>query len=290
MTLTPAPLWILAVPARTLAEAEALAERLSDLCDTSPVELEAPGQSVIWLEVYFDEELPARITADVLRREFKDVELSVRPCPQQDWTTFWRHHFHPRDIGKNLRIVPEWLRNEVPPAPGRQTVLVNPGLSFGTGDHFTTRYCLTMIESLAATGLKPARCFDAGCGSAILSITTKKLGWPSILAVDHDPVAVAQAAENLELNDITDGIELKVMDLTREWPQERFPLVIANLYGGLLMELAPQLLRVCSGTLVLSGIRAVESEAVAAVFAQLGAREISSDADHEWCGFRFEVE
>jgi len=289
MTPTPAPLWILAVPARTLAEAEALAERLADLCDTSPVELEAPGQCVIWLEVYFEEELRARIIGDVLRREYPGVELSVRPCPQEDWTTFWRHHFHPRDIGKLLRIVPEWMRHEVPADPGRQTVLVNPGLSFGTGDHFTTRYCLTMIDSLAASGLKPERCFDAGCGSAILAIAARKLGWPSILAVDFDPVAVNQAAENLELNDITDGIDLQVMDLTREWPRERFPVVFANLYGGLLMELAPQLLRVCSGTLVLSGIRAVESEAVAAVFAQLGAREISSEADHEWCGFRFEI-
>lgn len=289
MSIPDAPLWILAVPGRNPAEAETLAERLADLCDTAPVELEAPGQTVIWLEVYFEEELPARITGDVIRREFPGVELSVRPCPRQDWTTFWRHHFRPRDIGKQLRIVPEWLRDEVPADPGRHTILVNPGLSFGTGDHFTTRYCLGMIDTLAAAGVRPERCFDAGCGSAILAIAAHKLGWPSILAVDHDPVAVNQAAENLELNGIQSGIDLQVMDLTREWPQERFPVVFANLYGGLLMELAPHLLRVCSGTLVLSGIRAIESEAVAAVFAQLGAREISSEADHEWCGFRFEV-
>lgn len=288
MTDLHAPLWILSIPAHTAADAETLTARIIELCDCAPVELETPGQAHRWLEMYVEEELTALLYRDALRREFPDLPVEVRPCPHQDWTTFWRHHFRIREIGRRLRIVPEWLRDEAPAGGDRVNLLVNPGLSFGTGDHFTTRYCLERIDQLVAEGLLPERMLDAGCGSAILAIAARKLGWDNILAVDHDPTAVRQAAENLDLNGIHSGITLGVMDLTREWPQGPFPVVFANLYGGLLMELAPQLLRVCSGTLILSGIRVIEAEAVASVFAALGAKECASDADHEWCGFRFE--
>jgi ribosomal protein L11 methyltransferase len=285
----PAPLWILSVPARTAEESEALQERLTDLCGASPVELETVDQRVVWLESYFEDETEAFLIRDVISGEFSELEIQVRPCPARDWTTFWRHHFKPREIGKKLMIVPEWMRDEVAVPEGRERVLVNPGLSFGTGDHFTTRYCLEMLDTLAGEGICPGRAFDAGCGSAIISIAARKLGWPSILAVDNDPVAVNQARENLELNAITEGIDLQVMDLTREFPREQFPVVFANIYGGLLMDLAPQLLRICSHTLILSGIRVIEAEAVSSVFTQLGAVEKGSDADHEWCGLRLEI-
>lgn len=285
----PAPLWIVSVPARTPDEVDALQCRLTELCDASPVELETVDSRTTWLESYFEDETCAVLVRDVLSGEFPDLEILLRPCPARDWTTFWRHHFKAREIGRRLMIVPEWLRDTVPTPPGRERVLVNPGLSFGTGDHFTTRYCLEMLDRLAEEGLRPDRALDAGCGSAIISIAAHKLGWPSLLAVDNDPVAVNQAAENLELNGIRSGIELQVMDLTREFPRERFPVVFANIYGGLLMDLAPQFLRVCSRTLILSGIRVVEAEAVSAVFSQLGAVETGSHADHEWCGLRLEI-
>lgn len=284
-----APLWIVSVPARTLEESETLQARLIELCDAGPVELETVDQRVIWLESYFEDETRARLIRDVLSGEFPGLEISLRICPSKDWTTFWRHHFKPRQIGKRLMIVPEWMRDEVPTPSGCERILVNPGLSFGTGDHFTTRYCLEMLDTLARAGVKPDRAFDAGCGSAIISIAARKLGWPSLLAVDNDPVAVGQAAENVELNGISGGIDLQVMDLTREFPRETFPVVFANIYGGLLMDLAPQLLRVCSHTLILSGVRVVEAEAVSAVFGQLGAVEKGSNADHEWCGLWFEI-
>ena len=121
------------------------------------------------------------------------------------------------------------------------------------------------------------------------SIAASKFGWQPILAVDNDPVAVNQARENLLLNDVTDGIDCQVMDLTQQWPSEKHELVIANIYGGLLMELAPRLIRATGKILILSGIRAIEADAVSAVFAQLGCRELSSDADHEWCGIWLEV-
>jgi ribosomal protein L11 methyltransferase len=282
----PQDVWIVSVPITPGLDLEALRDWLEETCDASPVEIEMAEQMMTWLEAYCDNPTTAQLLEKSMRTTFPESEPQVRHCQARDWTTFWRHHFKPVQVGKRLIIVPEWLREETD-TEDREVILINPGLSFGTGDHFTTRYCLEAVDRLHAKGYQPTSMFDAGCGSAILSIAARKFGWSDIFAVDFDPVSINQAHENLELNGVTDGITLETMDLTRTWPNRTFPLVVANLYGGLLMELAARLVRGCSDILVLSGIRAVEAEAVSTVFAQLGAEEISSEADQEWCGMTF---
>ncbi|MDA3872401.1 MAG: 50S ribosomal protein L11 methyltransferase [Kiritimatiellae bacterium] len=277
-------LWILSIPARNPREAEGIRDWLENACDASPVELELVDQAVIWLEAYFESEVEARLLSHAFREQFPEAEALVRHCGAKDWTTFWQHHFHPVEVGKSLFILPEWLREKEEVPEGREVILINPGLSFGTGNHFTTHFCLKMIDRLHLEGFKPETMLDAGCGSAILSVAARKFGWDNILAVDFDPMALKQAAENLVLNGIEDGIRLEVKDLTRTWFDQKFQLLAANLYGGLLMELAPKLVRACSGTMILSGIRTIEADAVATIFGQLGAVEKVCEADHEWCG------
>lgn len=280
----PADVWILSVPAHNPVEAEMLSAWLENACDASPVEMEMVDQAIIWLEAYFEEETPAKLMMYALKDVFPGVEALVRHCGAKDWTTFWQHHFKPIEIGKSLFILPEWLRDTTEIPEGREVILINPGLSFGTGSHFTTHFCLEMIDKLHAEGFAPKTMLDAGCGSAILSIAARKFGWSNILAVDFDAMALEQAAENLVLNDVHEGVTLEVKDLTRTWFDEKYPLLAANLYGGLLMELAPKLVRACSGTMILSGIRTIEADAVATIFGQLGAVEKICEADHEWCG------
>ncbi len=288
---TPDVWWILSVSSQDPERNERLAEAIAGLSGQAAIELSTPGQEAVWMEGYFASEEAARLAWLAIENNEGPLQAAIRPCPNKDWTTFWRHHFKPQAIGTGLYVLPEWLRADPLPAAaeGRALVLVNPGLSFGTGDHFTTRYCLECIDTLAGQGFRPDSMLDAGCGSAILAIAARKVGWTGILAVDNDPVAIAQANENLLLNGITDGIRCEVMDLAQSWPGQRFDLVIANIYGGLLIELAPRLLRAAAKTLILSGIRAIEAEAVSSVFAQLGCREISSSSDHEWCGLWFEI-
>jgi len=281
-------LWILSVSIPSTQDPSERRDWLETACDASPVEIDMTEQGMVFLESYFSDPLEARLVSESFQNAFPDSPPQIRHCAACDWTTFWRHHFQPREMGENLLIVPEWLQDEVEPG-GREVILINPGLSFGTGDHFTTRFCLETLDRLRREGLQPESLFDAGCGSAILSIAARKFGWSNILAVDVDELAMGQAKENLELNGIQDGITLEVRDLTRDWPHGTFPLVVANLYGGLLMELAPRLVRSCTGTLVLSGIRTLEAEAVSAVFHQLGARETSVESDPEWCGMTFEI-
>lgn len=276
--------WILSVPCTSPKARDPLREWLENMTGYAPVEIEMVERNLFFLEAYFEEEMPARITQKSLEKHFPESASSVRKCEARDWTTFWRHHFHPLEIGSRWFILPEWLQAETDIPAGRETLLINPGLSFGTGNHFTTRFCLEMIEELDRRGVPPGPMLDAGCGSAILSVAARKLDWGPVLAVDIDDLALGQAAENLSLNGIDSGVELQNLDITRESAGGPYPVVVANIYGALLLGIAPQLKRLTSDWLVLSGIRAVEAEAVANVYCDAGFDEVLSRSDPEWSG------
>lgn len=280
----PAPIWILSVPATTPAEAEGLGDLLTNLTGFSPVEIGIVEGDFSWLESYFEEEIPARIVQKSLQEQLPELETTLRRCEARDWTTFWRHHFQPLEIGDLWFVLPEWLQEETEVPEGREVILINPGLSFGTGSHFTTRFCLEMIEELGRRGVSSGPMLDAGCGSAILSVAARKLGWGPVLAVDIDDLALGQAEENLELNGIDSGVELRNADITRDSLGGPYPVVVANIYGALLLEIAPRLKRLSSDWLVLSGIRAVETEAVSNVYVDAGFQEVLSRSDPEWSG------
>ena len=265
-------------------QVEEITAWLIEVSGTSPVELDQPSRAKVWLEVYFQDEIEALLVASSAQLRFA-CPSAVRALAQQDWTRFWQHHFKPHCIGRRIWIRPAWS-DASPPDPGRQTILVNPGLSFGTGEHFTTRFCLEALDAFLETAPVPERLLDAGCGSAIISIAAAALGCPEILAVDHDPLALESARENLELNGVS-GITLQQMDLTTEWPEGSFDWIFANLLSSLLVELSPRLARSCTEYLVVTGIREIEAEMVAEAFARNGLAEVRSDGDREWCGFVF---
>jgi ribosomal protein L11 methyltransferase len=161
-------------------------------------------------------------------------------------------------------------------------------MSFGTGDHITTRFCLEAIDRLCRP--RPAASLlDAGTGSGILAIAAAKLGVPRIVAIDSDPLAVAQARENLRMNRVAGRVRLRTGDITSAAPLGRFDVVCANLFGGLLIRAAARLCRAARRRLVLGGIREIEADAVADAYAALGAREIERDGDGEWCGLVFDL-
>lgn len=274
--------------ARLDGNVQELVEWLTEESPNPPVEMQTPGSAATWIELYLDTVANAEVLRDAVLANFDVDSVDIRQAPTQDWTTFWRHHFKPQAFGDRLYTLPYWYLDEgtVPEdAAEREVIIINPGLSFGTGDHFTTRFCLEALDNMITEGVRPDRVFDAGCGSAILSIGARKLGWNNIFAVDNDPRAIEQARENLERNEVRTGVELAVMDLTTQWPEGEYDVVFANLYGGLLMQFAEKLVRTCSGKLVLSGIRSIEAEAISCLFTDLGARELYSHADHEWAGF-----
>ncbi len=282
MNTTSANLAVLTVEAREDG-ADALAARLETRWGRAAVQIQRPGSTRVWIELYFaraDEALRAAQAA----LHWPGV-LAARPrtCRARDWQAFWRRHFHTRDIGARLQIRPVWARTP-PGARKRKIIRLDPGLSFGTGEHFTTRFCLEQLDKLCAAR-RPRSVLDVGTGSGILAIAAAKLGAASVLAFDHDAQALEQARQNVRRNRAARAVRLAVRDLAADgFPKGRFDIVCANVYSRLLIEAAPGLARATRRHLVVSGIREHELDGVADAFIPGGAREVVQDGDGEWGG------
>ncbi|MGE4563334.1 MAG: 50S ribosomal protein L11 methyltransferase [Victivallaceae bacterium] len=221
-----------------------------------------------------------------LVREWREygVELSEPEyfeLKKEDWAEVWKKYFPILPISDKLVIKPSWL--EYTPKPGQAVVEIDPGMSFGTGQHATTSFCLYVLDRLAGD-LGVRGVLDAGCGSGILAIAAAKLGYDPVDAFDYDPDAVRIAAENFALNAIT-SIKPEVADAAvYRGRQEGYDLVCANILGHLLRAYK---LNIASWVrpgkyLALAGILSTEFDALAAEYTALGFCEIERRDEKEW--------
>jgi len=273
----------LRVPA---AQAEAAAEELRERRALNPVELARPGATTVFLELYLPDRTAAKILRDQLATLWPERQSAIREYKPQDWQEAWKHHFKPLEIGRNLRVCPPWEAGKT--KAGRKEVVINPGLSFGTGNHFSTRFCLEMIDSLS-THPRGDGFLDIGTGSGILAIAAAKLGFTGIRAMDNDPVAVEQARLNAAANEVTDQITFFSGDLLalRAPSDTPYGTVCANILSSVLIQAAETLWTLTGEALILAGIREEEADAVAEAFTALGGRESVRDGDGEWAGLLF---
>lgn len=208
---------------------------------------------------------------------------SVSLLGEEDWADSWKVHFKPLKIGQKLLITPSWQQ----PAgeAGREVIVLDPGMAFGTGGHETTRLCLECLESIlsdpsATTDAGPV--LDLGTGSGILAIAAAKLGVQQIDAVDIDPQAVSVAAENCRVNRVEQQVRCSATPLDRLGGG--YSLILANILAEELVRLGPDIVDRLApgGTLILSGILAEREEFVRNGYASIALPFVASHAAGEW--------
>lgn len=163
---------------------------------------------------------------------------------------FWLRK--PRSIGEKLLVAKKTrLRGN----PGRTVILLDSRSAFGTGGHGTTEGCLVALEKLIKGG---ETVLDVGTGTGILAIAARKLGAGHVTAIDIDPVACAETAENIGLNGIDAGID--VIEGGIESANDRYDVVIANLRTPLLVDLMDRMTERLAGhgLAIFSGIMEME--------------------------------
>jgi ribosomal protein L11 methyltransferase len=178
-------------------------------------------------------------------------------------------------IGRRLLVAPPW---DVPEAPGREVLVIEPGMAFGTGQHATTRGCLAAIEdAVEAGGVRSA--LDVGTGSGILAMALVRLGVPHVVAIDDDPRVLPLARESLARNG---AARVALAAGTAAGIHARFDLVVANLLADALLREADALAaRVApDGRLVVSGLLASQAPGVAAAYR--GWKIAGEHADEGW--------
>lgn len=216
-------------------------------------------------------------------------EKEIISLPPADWAEAWKRFFHLQRVSDRLVIRPSWEPYD--PHPGECVITLDPGMSFGTGRHATTRACLTFIDRLAAAGVRGSM-IDAGCGSGILAIAAARLGFEPVTAFDNDPGAVAIARENARRNDVADAIAFVVADTATFAAGAPAAVVAANILAPTLAASAPQLARMAcrdhGGILILSGILTEQFDDVSRAFAAAGFTPRETLVAEGWTSGRFE--
>ena len=238
-----------------------------------------------------------RRSQEQVRREILDGLKQINHCGldtrpgtvtlakvrRQDWAESWKRHFRPIEIGGRLLIKPSWSRRRA--KKNQAVVVLDPGLSFGTGQHPTTEFCLRELARAGAFGA--GRSFlDIGTGSGILAIAAAKLGYSPVHAFDFDPGAVRVARANARANGVQDKLRISRRDVTKLpiRPGRQYDLICANLISSLLIAERRRMVNRLrqDGTLVLAGILKSEFSRVQKAFAKLGLKPAVSQTGDEW--------
>jgi ribosomal protein L11 methyltransferase len=255
-------------------------------------------------------------------REIKSCGLDIGPggvrvqsVRREDWAESWKRHFKPIDIGKALLLKPSWSKRQ--PRAGQAVAILDPGLSFGTGQHPTTEFCLRELvrcqtnpergrspsaarewkgstpkfrrsteDRPAATRGRSRSFLDIGTGSGILAIAAVKLGYTPVHAFDFDPQCLLVARANARLNRVQHKLQLTHADLTklRRRAARRYDVVCANLLANLLIAERDRILARVKphGILVLAGILKNEFAEVQCAYGKAGWCLVRSKAQKEW--------
>ena len=216
--------------------------------------------------------------------EYAPLLLTMNELEDADWENNWKQFYKPMEIGERLIVVPEW---EQANTQGRIPLILNPGLTFGTGSHATTRLCLTALEETIHGG---ERVLDLGCGSGILGIGALLLGCAHVTGCDIDPKAPEVAAANAALNGFyEDRFTVCAGDILADAGLRRrlgtgYDLVLANIVADVIIPLAalaPAFLAP-GGTFVCSGIIDGREDEVAAALTRAGFTVTAHDTLEEW--------
>jgi len=175
-------------------------------------------------------------------------KLTITTLVEENWVQNMQRDFQPMCFGKNLWIYSSW--NQPPTHPDATTILLDPGLAFGTGTHATTALCLKWLAENPPSNLNV---IDYGCGSGILAVAAAKLGATKVWATDIDQQALQATFNNAENNKVIQKIMITQPDNQPSWQAD---LIIANIVLRPLTELSTTFVGLLKtgGLVVLSGI------------------------------------
>ena len=221
---------------------------------------------------------------------YGSLDWHVRMVKDEDWANNWKAYFKPFSVGSRLIVKPTW--EPLAQTEGRAVLEIDPGSSFGTGQHHTTKMCMKLMEKYVR---KDDVILDIGCGSGILMIAGLLLGAAFAAGVDVEEHSVVTAEENIRQNGIKqDRYALYCGDLTDD---ERLRTILAkadllviNIVADVIIGMAPYYADMLAeeGKLLVSGVIDDRRGDVVDRLAREGFTLIEEMASGEWNAFVFD--
>ena len=268
------------------AEFEEFLEQNKAYWDYIDEDLQQKLQGLSRIKLYLediDKEGLARLEQTVAAM---DLHMDVNALPETDWEESWKDNYPPVELGNKMIMLPYWLADSYDGS--RLSIILDPGLTFGTGSHPTTQMVIEAMESMIAPG---SACLDLGSGSGILSIAALRLGAESATGVDIDPKAEDIARENAAYNGFTaprftalTGNVTTDKPLMSRLSQTHYDTVLVNIVADVIIGLAPVLPSFLSesSNLICSGILDSRLNEVVAAIEQAGLTVTSIRAKEDW--------
>ena len=239
-------------------EFEEFLEQNREYWDYIDEEFQEKLQGLSHIKVYLEDTDSASLRRLEDRVKLLGLTMRAEPMAEVDWEESWKDNYPPQEVGASLVVLPYWLAEDY--AGPRTPVILDPGLTFGTGAHPSTQMVMEAMEETVRPG---ASCLDLGSGSGILSLVALRLGAASATGVDIDPKAEGIARENAAYNgfaapeftaltgNVTEDRELMAALAGRE-----YDLVLVNIVADVIIGLSPVLPKLLTekSTLICSGI------------------------------------
>ncbi len=256
---------------------------------------EKQGSTKVKIYIEEDEKAAEKLTSvknalEVIRcEEYGSLDVKIENLAQEDWENNWRQYFKPLYVGDNIIIKPHW--EEVENTDGKLVFEIDPGMTFGSGQHETTRMCVEALEKCVHKGDKVA---DLGCGSGILSVIAILLGAESAYAVDIDPNCEKIAYENAALNDVGRdvytvecGNVLTDTKLCEKLAREKYDVVVANIVADVIIPLSEKVRRFMKedARFICSGIIDFRRDEVEEALVKNGFEILEVKHDGDWYAF-----
>ena len=241
-------------------------------------------QGLSQIKLYLEDTDTAGLARLKTLTESKGLQMDVATMAEVNWEESWKDNYPPVPVGEKLIVIPYWLENP----SDRLPVILDPGLTFGTGAHPSTQMVMEFMENRIVPG---ARCLDLGSGSGILSIAALRLGAEVAVGVDIDPKAEDIARENAGYNGFAapeftalTGNVTEDMDLMAQLSRQHWDVVLVNIVADVIIGLAPVLpafLREDS-LVICSGILDTRLKDVTAALEKAGLVVLETHAKEDW--------
>ena len=217
--------------------------------------------------------------------EKMQLPMEVGVLPDTNWEESWKDNYPPQPIGESLIVLPYWMAEET---DGRKPIILDPGLTFGTGAHPSTQMVMEAMEQQVQPGMS---CLDLGSGRGILSIAALRLGAKRASGVDIDPKAEDIARENAQYNGFAapeftalTGNVTEDKELMDRLAAGTYDLVLVNIVADVIIGLAPVLPHFLEehSTVICSGILDTRLSDVTAALEQAGLVVTSQRSREDW--------
>lgn len=238
------------------------------------------------IKLYLEDTQSAELSRLKTLAEENNLPMTVDALPETDWENSWQEHYPAVEVGENLVVLPYWMAES--DESGRLPVILDPGLTFGTGAHPSTQMVMEAMEERVIPG---NHCLDLGSGSGILSITALRLGAQSATGVDIDPKAEDIARGNAAYNGFSSpaftactGDVTTDKRLMSRLKSQAYDMVLVNIVADVIIHLAPVLPGFLENhsTLVCSGILDTRLADVTAALENAGLSIVETKSKEDW--------